>query len=199
MAAKRAFASTLILSVSLLAGVAAGGDRLLIPEDVDYPFYAEGLGHTADGSWVVTAFVRSPDCVPAGADPIGLDPNIDPDCELFVEGSGVFQEDSSEPVEFSLQNRPGELVPIWFVSGSDFLAALRDNKTPGIVTIKEMEAMDSLRIGQADSFSERFVTGHNGDASASGLMENGQQFFVRAHVTNVGGEGLYSVTVTFDE
>ena len=183
------------------AAPALAGERLLIPEEVDFPFYARGLGHTdpdAPESWVMTAFVRPPECVPEGANPLAPDPNIDPDCELFVEGWAFFHEDSTEPHKYEFRNRPGELVPIWFVEASEFLAALNDDDSPGIVTMEELLDAESLMMGLADSYSEEGVIGKNADRRASGLLEDGRTFDVRSHTTNEGA-GAYRVIVTFGE
>jgi len=76
----------LLVALVLLPGVVGAAERLLIPEDLDLPFYACGLGHTADGAWVGAAFYRPLDKAPgkfAANEFVAVDPDKYPLCVRF--------------------------------------------------------------------------------------------------------------------
>ena len=188
-----------LVALVLLPGTCGAADRLLIPEELDLPFYACGLGHTADGAWVGAAFYRPLDKAPgkfAANEFVAVDPDKYPLC---VEGFAVMNEGEFFPMTSSVWNRPNEVVEIVFVPGQQFLAELaRDGK----VTFAEMKKMD-LMVGLADFYVEvqqpanRDVPGegfHRG-VIASGVLEDGRPFSVRSVYTS----GAYNVEFKFGD
>lgn len=188
-----------LLAVMLLPGVAGAADRVLIPEELDLPFYACGLGHNDGGEWVGAAFYR-----PLGKAPADLAANdfvsVDSDeYPLCVEGFAVMKEGEFFPMAAYLGNRPNEVVEIVFVPGEQFLAELeRDGK----VTFADLKEMDMV-VGLADFYLEvqqpadRDVLGvgfHRG-VIASGLLEDGSPFSVRSVYTS----GAYNVDFKFGD
>jgi len=190
-----------LVALLLLSSAANAADRLLIPEQMGLPFYTKGLGHTDDGTWVVTAFYRPLEWVPENGDLYALDFSIDPNCPLFVEGFAIF--DQGAPVQLELRNVPGARLPICFAAGTDFLKAFNN----GSVSLRELMRMDSLVIGWADFYHEILQPM---DASgkavsnvvASGLLEDGRRFYVHSEVIFLNGDvtdAHYNVTVRFGE
>ncbi len=192
-----------LLVLVLLSGAAGTADRYLIPEQMNLPFYTKGLGHTDDGTWVVTAFYRPLEWVPANVNLYALDFSIDPNCPLFVEGFAILEEGSGAPMQMELRNVPGALMPVCFNGGQEFLKALNN----GSVTLRELMGMESLVIGWADFYHEILQPM---DASgkavsnvvASGLLEDGRPFYVHSEVIFLNGavtDEQYNVTVKFGE
>jgi hypothetical protein len=188
-----------LVALVLLAGVGGAAERLLIPEELDLPFYACGLGHTADLAWVGTVFYRPLETAPGGIAVnqfVSVDPEVYPLC---VEGFAVMKEGDFFPMSSSVWNRPNEVVEICFARAEEYLAALADGK----VTIDELRAMSSLTVGYADFYLEvqqpadRDVPGEGFHRTviASGLLEDGRPFFVRHART----AGAYNIDFRFGD
>jgi hypothetical protein len=192
-----------VIAVVVLAVRASAAERLLIPEQLDLPFYVQGLGHTADLAWVGGVFYRPFETAPgdiAVNDFVSVDPEAYP---LSVEGFAVVDEDDSfppYPLNAVLRNRPGEAVEICFNSVEDFRKALEND---GKVTIDELRAMPSLIVGYADFYLEINQPpdprdpgkGFSRDVIAKGVLEDGRPFYVRSIYT----EGAYNIDFRFGD
>jgi hypothetical protein len=71
-------------------------------------------------------------------------------------------------------------VPVWFVSLTEYQAA----KSDGILTIGELEGMDSLRTGAGSKVNVVFHTAisnsHHAIITASGTLDGGGTFVLNA-------------------
>ena len=189
----------LFIALVLLPGICGAAERLLIPEELDLPFYACGLGHGKDGAWVGAAFYRPLDKAP-GDFTVNEFVFVDPDeYPLCVEGFAVTKEGEFFPMTASIRNRPNEVVEIVFIPAQQFLAELaRDGK----VTFAEMKEMDFV-VGLADFYLEvqqpadRNVPGKGFHRTvvASGFLEDGTTFFVRHART----AGAYNIEFEFGD
>ena len=149
------FQFAVALMITLLAGSTANGQvRLTVPEQsLGGPFYArlERGVVLQSGDWVAIAFYRDPGCVRANFNLLNFFDfaNIPAifSCPLTVNGFEIWNDPLADPAprQSKLQ---GRAVPVWFVSATDFQAAL-----PG-VTLTELLAMPSLMQGVATTFSE---------------------------------------------
>jgi len=196
-----------LVALVLLSGAANAADRFLIPEQMGLPFYARGLGHTDDGSWVVTAFYRPLEWVPKNFNLLAMfDFNIDPNCPLLVEGFAILEAGGFSPIQEQLQNVPGVLMPICFAEGTEYLKAMANGKA----TFQELMRMESLLIGWADFYHETLqpldpsdpLGKAVGNMVASGFLEDGRSFYVHSHVIFMQGEvkdAQYNVTVRFGD
>jgi hypothetical protein len=129
--------------------------RRSVPEDsLGGPFYARverGVVLEDDG-WVAIAFYRDPACVRPNFNLLNFfdGANIPAIffCPLTVHGFEIWSDPEVDlgPRQSRLQGNGA--VPIWFVSATDFHAAL-----PGI-TLTELLAMPSLMQGVATQFEE---------------------------------------------
>jgi hypothetical protein len=189
-----------VIAVVVLAVRASAAERLLIPEQLDLPFYVQGLGHTADLAWVGGVFYRPFETAPgdiAVNDFVSVDPEAYP---LSVEGFAVRNEGDFYPLNSVLWNRPDEVVEICFVSVDDYLKAAKQD---GRVTIDEIRKMHSLLVGYADSYLEVNQPpdprdpgkGFSRDVIARGVLEDGTPFSVRSIYT----EGAYNVDFKFGD
>jgi hypothetical protein len=193
----------LVVGVTLFTSTVSAAERLLIPEQLDLPFYVQGLGHTDDLAWVGAVFYRPLETAPcdiAVNDFVSVDPETYP---LSVEGFAVVDEDDSYPpypLNAVLRNRPGKAVEICFTSVEDYLKAVQDD---GKSTIDELRAMPSLIVGYADFYLEVNQPpdprapgkGFSRDVIASGVLEDGTPFYVRSVYTN----GAYNIDFRFGD
>jgi len=173
--------------IGLVAPPAGGNER----QDIDgqIPFYAR-LGSIStpeevyeDGGWVAIAFYRPPSCVPDGFNLLAFfdfnafacGPPTTDGFEIRRNGQPL----TVAPLQAKYEGRGA--VPVWFVSTADFAAARAD----GVVTIVELEAMESLLIGSATFFTQTLHP--HGAATqpmnvwvARGELEDGRSFHVQA-------------------
>jgi hypothetical protein len=186
-----------LLALVLLAGVAQAVEVLTIPDDLNWPRYVSGFDDTATG-WTATIFYYSPEVIPNNYNLLaGRDFTIGPD-GLLIEGFALLEEGSFVPKQYEIANVEGALVPIYFVQIPELYAGIADGK----LTVKELEKMDSLVVGWADSYRE---VGQPSDATApghyqisivaSGLLEDGRRFSL--HVEFNGAN--YNVSVKFED
>ena len=145
-----------ILVLGLVGGtVFAAADVVrTIPDEIQPAIYTsalqtgpEGPFFLTDGVWVGIPFIRDPTCIP---DDFNLFELIDPaaaSCSLTVGGFGVFADQEAFVPAHSQFFGLGA-VPVWFVSLADLAA------TGGTVTITQLAAMESLRIGWATFYHE---------------------------------------------
>jgi hypothetical protein len=213
---RRAIAGATTAAIMLFAMVVVTANvRLEFPSQVPGPpIYVEGIGFLPDGEvivafedagWAAIPFLREPSCVPADFNLLeGIDlPNAQSPgafgCALTIRGFEIWQTpppDGSAPR--ALQARGIDAVPIYFVSIPDIEAAIAD----GVFTITELNALPSLRIGQAAVFSMEvrpsLPYGTPGiEVSAHGLLHDGGGFYFQAVA---GGPRIFPrhVTISLD-
>ena len=167
-----------------------------IPEDIQPPFYA-ALAHGFEphtDEWAVIAFYRTPECIPAGFNLLDfLDFSGQPAlCELHVEGRVNWASlDDPYPAGQFLSGTGA--VPIWFVRWPELQAAIADD----LLTIGELAALPSLRVGGASFFLEsvrndtRGRRGGNEALVARGLLSDGSSFLVQMTEKFRDGVHLY--------
>jgi hypothetical protein len=138
------------------AGTLVAGSDVVrtIPDELQPPIYTsalqsgpEGPFFLTDGVWVGIPFIRDPECIRSDFNLFDL---IDPaavNCALTINGFGVFA-DQEAFVPARSQFFGLGAVPVWFVALADLAA------TGGTVTITQLAAMDSLRIGWATFYHE---------------------------------------------
>jgi hypothetical protein len=179
------------LSFAALVGPAGAGERVLIPEEMDLPWYTGFLGFDLVDSVCGVAFFRPFETAPGDLllnDWITSRPDLDPaDYPLSIEGFGVLQEGT--PVTGSLYNRPGETVTMCFYSVEDGMAVWE-----GGTTMDEIRAMPSLLVGEAD-FWVQIINAGCKTVIASGVLEDGRSFSVHTVET----DGLTSCDYRFGD
>ena len=189
------------IAASLGAPKVEAIERNIVPDDSQSgPFYARlerGFVHMTD-QWVAVAFYRDPECVRPGFNLLNFFDfaNIPAifGCALTVHGFEIWKKSSASdagPMQSRLFGNGA--VPVWFVSVSDFNAAL-----PGI-TIGELKEMPSLRIGYATFFEETLHPAGSArqtmlHLSSYGWLEDGAHFQYEA--TEAGGV-LTTVRIKF--
>lgn len=190
-----------LVALVLMAGIApsqaGAGERLLIPDDIDLPFYAVGLGHNRELTLVATVFYRPLEGAPGGLTVNQFGGFNPADYPLRVEGFAVMNK-GVFPMTSTVWNRPGEVVEICFESAEDYVAAMPDG-----TTIDEIRAMPSLIVGYADFYldiqhpvdPDAPGKGFSRTVIASGVLENGTPFCVRSVYT----AGAYNVEFAFGE
>jgi hypothetical protein len=191
-------AALLAIGVGLFAVGAGAAERLLVPEQMDLPWYVLGLGHTEDFAWLGSVFYRPLETAPGD---IAVNDLVYVDSEAYplrVEGFGVVNEGDFYPLNAVLRNRPGEVVEICFCSAQDTAKALKND---GRVTVKELRTMHSLMVGYADFYLEVNQPldpgdrgqGFSRDVIAMGELEDGRPFYLRSVFTN----GAYNIEFRF--
>ena len=178
--------------------VVAANVRLEFPSDVPGPpIYVEGIGFLPDGElivafqadgWAAIPFLRDPSCVPPDFNLLeGIDlPNAqDPGafgCALTIRGFEIWQAPPPEgSVPMTIKAEGIDAVPIYFVSVPDIESAIVDR----VLTISELNALPSLRIGHAAVFSMEVRASLPYDTpgievSATGLLQDGGDFQFQA-------------------
>ncbi len=144
--------------------------------------------HTDD--WAAITFYRDPACPRLSAGFNLLDFFDAPaafDCPLTVEGFEIWRNGpwtgESGPIEtesFGLG-----AVPIWFVSWEELQGAIGD----GILTVTELAALPSLRVGAASYFKETLHPFQSAEQTkteivARGTLQDGQSFLYQAEETH---------------
>ena len=154
-----------------------------------------------DGPSAAVLFYRDPTCVPEdfnlldGQDLVGF-----PDspraftCPLTVDGFGVWKQ--GPPVDLVPQHvltRGTGAVPVWFMAWSELDAAMADD----VVTMGELRALASLRVGYAIHFEEHRVLSEISDPSefVATLALDGT-----AHGASASAQGLspFELSYTFE-
>jgi hypothetical protein len=163
---------------------------LEFPGDVPGPpFYAQTshmLGsepefyHTDE--WIAVPFFRDPECVPEDFNLLdAFDLNAF-GCTLTIQGFEIWPTPPSEGglAPLVLVGWGLGAVPIYFIRWNEFQTAVADR----LLTITELQALRSLRIGFASFFS---VVNHPGlytdpgvRMSGRGVLEDGRQFQFQA-------------------
>ncbi len=104
-----------------------------------------------DEEWAAIPFYRDVNCVPPDFNLLNFDP-IAWDCALLVQGPEIWPADGIGPV-LALTQGPVEGFPaptVYLVKYTEVLAAVND----GVLTIGELQALPSLKIGRATFWSE---------------------------------------------
>ncbi|HSJ32387.1 MAG TPA: hypothetical protein VK933_13180 [Longimicrobiales bacterium] len=173
--------------------------RQVVGEDnLGPPFYSliqPGWFPMTD-EWAAVPWLRETHCVPGGFNILGfvdltiLFPPAVPFpaprplfCPLTVTGHEIWNTDPPDPAvgPLNITVRGLGAVPIWFVATAELLPALAD----GVLTIDELAAMSSLRIGHATHFTLAQQTGTARgqpgagkiNITARGTLEGGGTFF----------------------
>lgn len=185
----------LIVVAALLLVVPSVFAKIRTDGGGDVPFYARieatEILHTDE--WAPIVFYRPPACVPPGFNLLdfydfpaafGCAP---PTTDGFMIWDG--EPWVSTPIQINLHGL-GE-VPVWFVAWPELDGAIAD----GILTMSELEGMESLLIGSASFYSETLhptgvVKVPMINYVAHGALEDGRSFHVHAllvtdRVTNV--------------
>lgn len=191
------------LALACLAPVTACSDRplpseLAVPaqpsaavtvgfpgEDPGPPLYAlfEPLFQPHTDEWAAIAFVRDPACVPADfnlLDVIHVPAAFG--CPSKVEGHVTYK---NGPPPIHVLMRGLGAVPIWFVAWPELQAAMSD----GVLTVGDLEALPSRRVGVASFFH---MTQHPGENRPQGL-HNGKIAIVAAGQVTGGGAFRFQV------
>ena len=142
--------------VLCFTAIAAYGAVLTTYPPPNAPFYAKiGPGPIAihDDQWAAIPFYTSPECVPANFNLLDFfDIPRAFGCPLNVKGISIWQ-NGPPPIDPApiLQTFQGTSpVSIWFVRWAELQAGMAD----GMLTIGELRAMPSLRIGTASFYHE---------------------------------------------
>lgn len=155
-------------------------------EDPGPPLYAliEPLFVPHTEEWAAIAFVRDPACTPSDFNLLGL---IDAPrafgCRSHVEGHATYKHGPPPPIHVLMRGTGA--VPIWFVAWPELEAAIAD----GILTVPEISAMPSRRIGTASFFH---LTQHPGENRPQGL-HNGKIAIVATGTLQGGGSFRFQV------
>jgi hypothetical protein len=202
-----AAAMAAVNSVVLLANV-----RLEFPGPLSQgpPYYAQlftlpGIGLQAihDGQWAAIPFFRELGCVPAGLNLLDIRAAAPGAfaCTLTVQGFEIRESLAPEDI-FPIQGRLWGLgaVPILFVSWEELQTATLD----GVLTLTELRALSTLRVGYATFFSMTHHPWAPGDdfrgasieISARGVLQDGRQFQFQVSAVHVPKQ-LKHVTIRF--
>lgn len=169
-------------------------------EDAGPPFYSPierlFIPHTEE--WAAIVFVRDPACIPPGfnlLDLLAVPAAFG--CPATVEGHITYKNGpppiDAAPIHALLRGTGA--VPIWFVAWSALEAAIADD----LLTLPEIAAMPSLRVGSASSFQMSQHPGAtrpqglgNGkiEMVARGLLEDGRSFQFQVREMGVEQESV---------
>ena len=187
----KSFQFALIAAATLAPHALSAQGRLDFPEeDPGPPIYARirsgFVVHT--DQWAAIVFYRQPNCVPVSFNLLNLfNPPAAFTCSLTGEGFVVYD---SVPPPLGAAPRQAKFfglgtVPVWLVSWPELQAAIAD----GVLTITELAALPSLRVGSASFFRETLhpsatVPGSGAHVSeltmvGSGNLSGGQSFFLQ--------------------
>ena len=159
-----------------------------------YSFIQPGWFPMTD-EWAAVPWIRDTNCVPRAFNILNLldltivfPPSAPPAprplfCDLTVEGHEIWNTNPPDPSVGPLNTTYKGLgaVPIYFVATAQLLPAIAD----GVLTIADLEAMSSLRVGHASAFT---LTNQSGSArgrpgtgkiniTATGRLEDGTPFY----------------------
>jgi hypothetical protein len=147
------------------------------------PFYAQlSMDETVtDGTWVGIVFFRPPSCIPAEFNLLLYFDFTAFDCQpATMDGFDIWGDIETDPAPLYQVLKGLGAVPVWFVSLTEYQAA----KSDGILTIGELEGMDSLRTGVGSKVNVVFHTAisnsHHAVITASGALDGGGTFVLNA-------------------
>lgn len=164
------------------------------PEPAGLPFYARierAFEPIHSDQWAAIVFYREPGCVPSGFNLLDLlDIPRAFGCPLTVGGFQVLKDPlPAAPTQVNIEGLGA--VPIWFVSWVELQAAMADD----VLTIGELQGMNSLVVGSATSYREILHPGEELVVTARGVLADGRQFSVA--FTFAGGD-IRHVRIVFD-
>ena len=148
------------------------------------PFYAQlSMDETVtDGTWVGIVFFRPPSCIPEDfnlllyfdfVNAFGCNPPT-------MDGFDIWGDQETDPAPLYQVLKGLGAVPVWFVSLTEYQSA----KDDGILTIGELEGMDSLQTGLGSNVNVVFHTAlsnnHHAVITASGALDGGGTFVLNA-------------------
>ena len=166
------------------------------PEPAGLPFYARLEGafqppalHSDE--WAAIVFYRQPSCVPSGFNLLDfLDIPRAFGCPLTVDGFQIWKDPfPALPIQVNITGLGA--VPIWFMSWVELQAAMAD----GVVTIGELQGLNSLVVGSANSYRELLHPGEHLVMTARGVLEDGRQFSIEY---SYAGGATRHVRIVFD-
>ena len=164
-------------------------------EDPGPPYYSvieRGFTPHTD-EWAAIPFVRDPRCIAPGfnlLDQIAVPQAFG--CPLYVAGNVTYRH-GPPPIDLApihAEFHDTAPVPVWFVSWPELEAAVAD----GVLTLPELSALPSLRIGSASLFAynqhpgpERPQGAGNGkiEMVARGALQNGTSFSLQVREMGV--------------
>ena len=135
--------------------------------------------------WAAVPWFRDPNCVPPAFNILQfIDPPPTPFfCTLMISAVEIWNTDPPDPSvgPLNISFKGMGAVPIYFAHRSEVTAAMQD----GVLTVGELQALPSLRVGYADRFSGAQQTGvargRSGQGkiniSAHGRLTDGTPFF----------------------
>ena len=184
---------TLLIAVvlSLLVFAPGASAKIRTGGGGDLPAYArisyDDIFHTDD--WAVIVFYRPPECVPDDFNflvfydfPNELDPGAFGCTPNTTDGFIVWDSEPGLSDPYRIKLRGLGAVPVWFVSWPELKAEIDDD---GIVTITDLEDMNSLRKGSAAFYSETLHPTTDAvqvpmiNFVARGALDDGQPFKVQ--------------------
>ena len=176
------------MRLTLLLGAAAiststvqGAVRVEVPPGDGIPAYARTDFIPHNEEWAAIVFYRDPACVPVGFNLLEFyDVPAAFGCPLTVAGFEIFENGLPpiDPAPLFTNLRGLGHVPVWFVSWPDLQVQIAD----GVLTIADLESMNSLQRGDATFFAERLHPYKNYNVVAHGLLEDGRSFDYEATV-----------------
>jgi hypothetical protein len=154
------------------------------------PYYArlDANGIYRDDEWVAIVFYRPAEVVPVDFNLLDFyDWNLigDTTTPLTVDGFIIWEVLGIQPLLINLHDLGA--MPVWFVSWPQMRSAVSD----GFLTISELAAMDSLKVGTATNYQEMLQPDHPGvydgiiEFNARGMLNDGRSFRVHAVWNNV--------------
>ncbi len=164
--AKWLFNLTLALGLCSAGQLASANDHFLVPPGPwdgihapGIPAYAQiGLDFISgdlwilhDEEWAAIPFYRDVSCVPADFNLLYFDP-IAWNCALLVEGPEIWPSDGIAPI-LAITQGPVEGFPaptVYLVKYTELLGAVAD----GVLTMGELQALPSRKVGRATFWSE---------------------------------------------
>ncbi|MBZ5625117.1 MAG: hypothetical protein LAQ69_41395 [Acidobacteriia bacterium] len=183
-------------AMTLVCGAVAsqGALRIEIPEQgPGVPAYARIENPPRviqDGTWAAIVFYRLPECVPKTFNLLSFfDAPRAFACSLTIRGFEIWK-NGPPPADagpIHAESRGLGAVPIWFVKWNELQAAIAD----GTLTIDELWALSSVRVGYASFFQETLHPLGSAQRGAiqivaHGLLADGTAF--QLHVASVEGQ-----------
>jgi hypothetical protein len=172
-----------IVAVSMLVTPTVALANVRVDSDGQVPFYAQlSMDETVtDGTWVGIVFFRPPSCIPEEFNLLDyFDFNAFACQPTTMDGFDIWGDPDTDPAPLYQVLKGLGAVPVWFVSLEDYQSA----KSDGILTIGELEGMDSLRTGVGSKVNVVFHTAisnsHHAVITASGALDGGGTFVLNA-------------------
>ena len=199
-AAPRRALPLLVVVVTVMLLVAPGAyAKIRTPGGGDVPFYARIEPHYVvhTDEWAAIVFYRPPGCVPDDFNLLdfydfgafGCTPATTDGFIIWAGEPGI-----SAPIQMKLHGLGA--VPVWFVAWPELEPALAD----GILTVPELQDMDSLLIGSASFYSETLHPDGGAQVPminqvAHGMLDDGRSFQLSATYVTVS---VMNVRIEFE-